>query len=133
MCNSNNERGVAIVEFAIILPVLLLLVFGIIQFGFIFNGQITLTSAVREGARFAVVGNNEGDVKDKVIKSSTALLLKVLEDDIDVIEIKEDGNVIQKKVSAKGTVDIIMPFLDFFIKNPVELTAESIMRNEKTF
>lgn len=133
MYGRNNEKGAAIVEFALILPFLLLLVFGIVQFGFIFNGQITLTSAVREGARFSVVGNTETDVKQKVIDSSTALLLRVLEDDISVVEeVDANGNE-TKKVVATGTVDIIMPFLDFFTGNSITLTAESIMRNEKSF
>mgnify|MGYP002260725590 CR=1 FL=1 len=39
------------VEFAIVLPVLLLIVLGIIQFGFIFNSYVTITNATREAAR----------------------------------------------------------------------------------
>jgi Flp pilus assembly protein TadG len=50
-----NERGAALVELAIVTPVLLLLVMGIIEFGWIFNGFITITGAAREGARVAVV------------------------------------------------------------------------------
>ena len=51
-----RERGAAAVEFALLLPVLLLLVFGIIDFGRALNAQITLTQAAREGARLAAVG-----------------------------------------------------------------------------
>ena len=43
------------VEFALIVPVLLLIVFGIINFGVLFSQQLTLNNAVREGARKAVV------------------------------------------------------------------------------
>ena len=43
------------VEFAIVLPILLVLVFGIIQFGIVFNHYLTLTDAVRAGARQAAV------------------------------------------------------------------------------
>ena len=50
------ERGAAAVEFALLLPVLLLLVFGIIDFGRALNAQITLTQGAREGARLAAVG-----------------------------------------------------------------------------
>ena len=46
-----GERGAAAVEMALILPVLLLLVGGIIDFGRAFNAQMTLTQAAREGAR----------------------------------------------------------------------------------
>ena len=43
------------VEFAIVLPILLMLVFGIIQCGILFNHSLTLTDAVRAGARQAAV------------------------------------------------------------------------------
>lgn len=50
-----RETGQAMVEFAIVLPVLLLVVLGIIQFGILFNHYMTLTDAVRAGARQAAV------------------------------------------------------------------------------
>lgn len=43
-------------EFALLLPVLLLLIFGIIDFGRALNAQVTLTQAAREGARLAALG-----------------------------------------------------------------------------
>lgn len=56
-----NENGQSLVEFAIVVPVLLLLLIGIVEFGWLFNGQITLTAAAREGARAGVTGaTNEG-------------------------------------------------------------------------
>ena len=51
-----RDRGAAAVEFALLLPLLLLLVFGIIDFGRALNAQITLTQAAREGARLAALG-----------------------------------------------------------------------------
>ena len=48
-------RGQALVEFAIVLPILALLLLGIIQFAFIFAAQIGVTNAVREAARIAAV------------------------------------------------------------------------------
>ena len=53
--NLTNERGQTTTEFAIVLPVLCLLLFGIIQFGILFNNYVTLTDAVRAGARKAAV------------------------------------------------------------------------------
>jgi hypothetical protein len=46
-----RDRGAVVVEFALLLPILLLLVFGMIDFGRALNAQITLTQAAREGAR----------------------------------------------------------------------------------
>ncbi|MCU1428233.1 MAG: pilus assembly protein TadE [Actinomycetia bacterium] len=58
--NIRSEDGQTMVEFAIVLPVLFLLLFGVIQFGIIFNNYITLTDAVRAGARKAAVARNLG-------------------------------------------------------------------------
>jgi Flp pilus assembly protein TadG len=48
------------VEFALCLPLLVLLLFGVIQFGIVFNNYVTLTDAVRAGARKAAVSRNLG-------------------------------------------------------------------------
>jgi Flp pilus assembly protein TadG len=50
-----EQRGQTMVEFAIVLPILCLLLFGAIQFGILFNNYVTLTDAVRAGARKAAV------------------------------------------------------------------------------
>lgn len=49
------SRGQSLVEFALVLPLLLLILLAIIQFGFIFNTQVTITNAAREGARAATI------------------------------------------------------------------------------
>jgi Flp pilus assembly protein TadG len=51
--SDSRDRGSVAVEFALLLPILLLLIFGIIDFGLAINDQITLTQAAREGARLA--------------------------------------------------------------------------------
>lgn len=50
-----DQRGQTTTEFAIVLPILCLLLFGVIQFGILFNNWVTLTDAVRAGARKAAV------------------------------------------------------------------------------
>src|SRR5215470_20320242 len=56
-----SDRGAAAVEFALVLPLLLILIFGIIDFGRMLNAKITLTEAAREGARAtALVGGDAG-------------------------------------------------------------------------
>jgi Flp pilus assembly protein TadG len=48
-----GDRGAQVVEFALIVPIVLVLIGAVIQFGFMFNAQVTVTQAAREGARFA--------------------------------------------------------------------------------
>ena len=50
-----DQRGQALVEFALILPILLLVVTGIMQFGILLSGQIALVNGVREAARYGSV------------------------------------------------------------------------------
>ena len=56
-----NEQGQTMTEFALVLPILVVLLFGIIQFGIAFNNYVTLTDAVRAGARKAAVSRNLSD------------------------------------------------------------------------
>jgi Flp pilus assembly pilin Flp len=51
-----DEDGAAAVEFALLLPLLILLLFGMIQFGIALNARIQATNAAREAARMAVIG-----------------------------------------------------------------------------
>jgi len=55
-----KEKGQALVEFVVILPVLLMVLWGIFQFGIAFNDYIQVTSAAREGARKAAVSRSLG-------------------------------------------------------------------------
>ena len=50
-----SQRGQAMVEFAIVAPILLLILMGIMQLGVVYNNWVTLTDAARAGARKAAV------------------------------------------------------------------------------
>ena len=56
-----NERGQTMTEFAFVLPILLVLLFGIVQFGVIFNNYVTLTDAARTASRKGAVSRNSSN------------------------------------------------------------------------
>lgn len=65
--HANRERGAAAVEFALILPLLVMLVFGIVEFSILFNRQQGLHAAAREGARVAALPTStQSQIRDKV-------------------------------------------------------------------
>jgi Flp pilus assembly protein TadG len=66
-----RERGAAAVEFAILFPVLVMMLFGIIDFGRLLYAQVTLTQAAREGARQDALANSLG-ISTSTIQSNTA-------------------------------------------------------------
>jgi Flp pilus assembly pilin Flp len=54
-----DERGQTMVEFALVVPILCIVLFGILQFGALYNDYVTLTDATRVGARKAAVSRHE--------------------------------------------------------------------------
>jgi Flp pilus assembly protein TadG len=72
--NITSERGQTMTEFAIVLPILVVLLFGIIQFGIAFNNYVTITDAARAGARKGAVSrqssNPAGDCTSMVRSSA---------------------------------------------------------------
>lgn len=62
-----SERGAELIEFALVLPLLLMILLGIVDFGFLFQRMQVMTNAAREGARMAVLpGYKPGDVDFRV-------------------------------------------------------------------
>src|SRR5512135_1353761 len=55
MFTENREKGTSAVEFALILPLLLLMLFAIIEFGFVLYDKAVITNASREGARMGIL------------------------------------------------------------------------------
>ena len=68
-----SERGAAMVEFALVLPLLIMLVFGIITFGRAYFAKVELASAVREGARAAALGKSNGDAVSATVAAGQGL------------------------------------------------------------
>jgi len=64
-----SQKGVAAVEFAIVLPLLVLLLFGIIEFSILFYDKAVITNASREGARAGIVFFHDPDAEEQDRKS----------------------------------------------------------------
>jgi Flp pilus assembly protein TadG len=63
-----SERGAELIEFALVFPLLLFVVLGLVDFGFLFQRMEVVTNGAREGARIAVLpGYNNADVKARVL------------------------------------------------------------------
>jgi Flp pilus assembly protein TadG len=68
-----NQRGQSVVEFALVLPALMLILLAIVQFGMVFKQYITLTDAVREGARKAAVARQRTDNRENYVRNAVVV------------------------------------------------------------
>jgi Flp pilus assembly protein TadG len=67
---SARRRGAALVEFVIVVPLLLLLVLGIMEFGMVMHDYIMLAQGAREGARTAAIGRPVREIQKRVMEAS---------------------------------------------------------------
>lgn len=88
----NSESGASAVEFAIVLPLLVLFVFGIIEFGLAFNRQQAMHAAAREGARLASVGYPVADVVISARRTASGTL-DPTDIEVDIVAVNDDGDV----------------------------------------
>ncbi|MDP2624302.1 MAG: pilus assembly protein [Actinomycetota bacterium] len=68
-----NDRGAALVEMALLLPILVLLLFGIVEFGRAYNAKITLTHATREAVRVLSLTGDADAAAARLLASSSPL------------------------------------------------------------
>ncbi len=102
------QNGQTMAEFALVLPLLALLLFGVIQFGIAFNHYITLTDAVRAGARKGAVGRHLSDPEGSVIAQvrASATDLKPAELAIDVESSWMPGEEVRVSASYPYSINL---------------------------
>lgn len=124
-----GERGQATVELALVVPVLLLILFGIMEFGRIFSSYLIVTNAAREGARWAAVGADDTAIVEQVENAAAGLDLSRL---TVTITPAAGGRVsgVQATVTVDYAVDLVTPVLSGIAPNPFPLTAQATMRVE---
>ncbi|MFH1675845.1 MAG: TadE family protein [bacterium] len=83
-----SQRGQSLVEFALLLPILVILFMGMFDFGWILHQQIQMDNATRLGARRGAVGDSNTLIIQKMTENST---INLLADEITIQVIDQDG------------------------------------------
>jgi Flp pilus assembly protein TadG len=108
---SNGESGQTLVEFAALLPVLCLLLFGIIQFGVVFHDYISVTDASRVGARKAAVSRFVGDsgasAEAAALEAATSLDDDLVTATCDADDWSEAGSDVSCTVTYPYSIDVL--------------------------
>ena len=106
-----NEEGQGIVEFAFVLPMLLALILGIVQFGIVFNNYLTLNDATRVGARKAAVsrflGDNGAAARAAVIAAAANLSLSPSQVDVQATSWTTPGSDVSVSASYPYSINIL--------------------------
>ena len=121
-----GERGASAVEFGLIVPILLILVLGIIEFGHAFQVQGTLSAAAREGARAMALRNDQGQARDAVQEAAAALDPDITDAQISISPASCPTGTTTTNVRL--TIDYPMPFLTDFFGASIDLTGTGVMR-----
>jgi Flp pilus assembly protein TadG len=115
------------VEFAFIVPLLLVLVLGIAEFGHAFQVQGTLSSAAREGARVMALQNDPAAARTAVRNAAPTLDPEITDAQITVTPVScpmtNSG-----RTNVRVTIDYPMPFLTDFFGASLDLTGTGVMR-----
>jgi Flp pilus assembly protein TadG len=122
-----NERGATAVEFAMIMPLLIVLVLGIAEFGRAFQVSGTLSAAAREGVRVMALQNDPAAARAAVRNATTSLDPGVTDTQIAITppSCPQTGG---GSVAVRLTISYPMPFITDFFGASVDLTGTGVMR-----
>ena len=124
-----NKKGQSLVETALILPVLLLLLTAIIDFGLLFNSYLVVSNASREGARHAVVGDSDAQIRSAAANAAASLDPARLEIEITPSEAaRNTGDSVT--VTVRYGYSMVTPVIAAFFPETFDIETSTTMRCE---
>ena len=129
-----EQRGWAAVEFAIVLPVLVSLLFGSIEFSLLLYNQQIITNASREGARFGILMDTPRKSEDQIratVENYCAGLLVSFGDDIPLsVEVTGAQGSFGDDLTVRVTHNYGFLYLSNLGFSPRDLVAQTVMKME---
>jgi len=122
-----EQRGATAVEFALIVPLLIVLVLGIAEFGRAFQVQGTLSAAAREGVRVMALQNDPAAARTAVRNAASSLDPTITDAEI-TISPSSCPTVNGGSTSVRLTISYPMPYLTGFFGSGLNLTGTGVMR-----
>ncbi len=123
---SRSERGSAVVEFALVLPILMVMALALTQVSLLARDQLMLVQAARAGARQAAVDADTAGVRSAAVDAGAGLDPAYLE--VTVERAGGRGDPVTVGVSYAAPVRV--PFVDWLFPPTIPLTASATMRQE---
>ena len=134
---TNSEQGNVFIELALVMPIIILLIAGIIQFGFVMNAKVAVNSASYEAARAATLSDNpESDAISSVLAYASSTLPGWSYDERLSLKVDisgtDPGDIVQVEVIYKVPIFFskISPF-SIFESGYADIYGSSVMRIEE--
>lgn len=123
-----DQKGQALVELALILPVLLLLLLGTIELGRILGTSLLLSHAAREGSRIAAVGGNDAAINQHLHYVSNLVDTNHLTISISPSPTRKRGQNVTVKLTY--SLPLYAPLISNIVTNPFPIEVQTTMRVE---
>lgn len=116
-----GDAGAAAVEMALILPILMLLLFGLIDFGRAYNARITLSNAAREGVRVWALGGTEAETTQRVKDTAVGLTITSVTQDPCTFGART-------QITVTASFSYLTPLISSFSPGLTSLSTNGVMR-----
>jgi len=124
-----EQYGQAMVEMALILPLLLLLLIGTIEIGRVFGSHMVVGDLARQGARYGIVGYNDAQINNLLLSERAWLNESSLSITITPgFSSRKAGDPLN--VTVNYSTSLLTPFFSGFFPDPVVLSSQCTMRVE---
>lgn len=132
---TKNENGQSVVELALTLPILILVLCAIIDFGWVFSNKLLILYSSREGARYGAVNATAPESQTLIIEKTLDTIPSYLKDRVVVSVTFSDNSVPENgdvKVYIVCNVKPLTPLTGIFIQGEnIVLDAKCVMKVEQ--
>ena len=126
--SARREKGQAMVEAALVIPLFIIILVGIIDFGWIYSHQLMINNLSRDGARYAVVHYGESNLTEQVtthVKGSTSVIDP---DQLSVVLTPSGGDI---GVTVSTDLPVLTPLTDIFVPGEtILITSTTVMSTD---
>ena len=121
-----SERGTAAVEFALVLPLVLVVALALVQTGLLVRDRLLVEAAARAGARAAAVQEDPAAIRSAALTAAPSLD----EGAVDLAVTRDGGRGDPVTVSLRYLASIRVPFVDWLFGDSVGMTTTTAARQE---
>jgi len=123
---SRSERGTAAVEFALVLPLVLVVALALVQTGLLVRDRLLVEAAARAGARAAAVQEDPAAIRSAALAAAPSLD----EGAVDLAVTRDGARGDPVTVSLRYLASVRVPFVDWLFGDSIGMTTSTTARQE---